>query len=258
MQFRTINKNSIYQIKGKIMNDIFLGVNIDHVATLRNARGTSYPDPLDIALAAINAGANFITVHLREDRRHIKDQDVQNVKNNIGNTKLNLEIAPTHEMLTIAKQIKPYSICIVPENRKEITTEGGLDLTNEDLRKELTTLIKEAHELGIKVSLFVEPDMEQLKYTKELQVDIVELHTGNYCNNPSAKEFKLISTAAKYLTDQKIECHAGHGLTYESAKAIAKIPHISALNIGHFLICNALFNGVEHSVKKMKAILAKH
>ncbi|WP_339047600.1 pyridoxine 5'-phosphate synthase [Candidatus Mesenet endosymbiont of Phosphuga atrata] len=238
------------------MNDVLLGVNIDHVATLRNARGTSYPNPLDIALAAVSAGADFITVHLREDRRHIKDQDVQNLKNNIG--KLNLEIAPTHEMLTIAKQIKPYSICIVPENRKEITTEGGLDLTNEDLRKELIILTKEVHKLDIKVSLFVEPDIEQLKHIKELQADIVELHTGNYCNNPSAKEFDLIINAAKHLAEHKIECHAGHGLTYESAAIIANIPHISALNIGHFLICNALFNGIEHSIKKMKVILTKN
>ncbi|WP_339046714.1 pyridoxine 5'-phosphate synthase [Candidatus Mesenet endosymbiont of Agriotes lineatus] len=237
---------------------MLLGVNIDHVATLRNARGTSYPNPLDIALAAISAGADFITVHLREDRRHIKDQDVRNLKNNIGETKLNLEIAPTHEMLTIAKQIKPYSICIVPENRKEITTERGLYLINENLRRELTILIKEAHKLDIKVSLFVEPNVEQLKYVKELQADVVELHTGNYCNNPSAKEFKLITTTAKYLVEHKIECHAGHGLTYESAAVIAKIPHISALNIGHFLICNALFNGIEHSIKKMKAILTKN
>lgn len=240
------------------MNDILLGVNIDHVATLRNARGTSYPNPLDLAQAAIRAGADFITVHLREDRRHIKDQDVQNLKNNIGETKLNLEIAPTQEMLAIAKQIKPYSVCIVPENREEITTEGGLDLTSEDLRKELTIFIKEVHKLDIKVSLFVEPNIEQLKYIKELQADIVELHTGNYCNNPSEKEFELITTAAKYLAKQKIECHAGHGLTYKSAAVIAKISHISVLNIGHFLICSALFNGIEHSIKKMKAILTKN
>ncbi len=237
------------------MNNILLGVNIDHVATLRNARGTSYPDPLEIARIAINAGADFITAHLREDRRHIKDTDVYNLKNNI-NTKLNLEIAPTQEMLEIAKSVKPYSVCLVPEKRNEITTEGGLNIADEELREKLAILIKEMHKSDIKVSLFVEPNMQQLQYIKDLQADIIELHTGNYCNTPSQEEIELITAAAKYLAERGVECHAGHGITYESAAIIAKVPHISALNIGHFLICTALFDGIEHSIKKMKTAIA--
>ncbi|MGL9718339.1 MAG: pyridoxine 5'-phosphate synthase [Wolbachia sp.] len=228
-----------------------LGVNIDHVATLRNARGTSYPDPLKAAEIAIDAGADFITVHLREDRRHIKDEDVFNLKKSI-NTELNLEIAATEEMFEIAKKVKPYSICIVPEKREELTTEGGLDIVN--TYSKLSSIIEEMHSFGIKVSLFIDPNINQLKYLEKLEIkpDTIEIHTGNYCDNPSEEKLQLIANAAEYINKLGIECHAGHGITYEHAKRIKEIPHISALNIGHSLISEAVLYGLHSAVKTMK------
>lgn len=231
-----------------------LGVNIDHIATLRNARGTSYPDLLDAAKIAIKAGADFITVHLREDRRHIKDEDVYNLKNNID-TELNLEIAATKEMLEIAKRVRPYSVCIVPEKREELTTEGGLDILN--MSGKLPSIIKEMHDSGIKVSLFIDPNINQLKCLEQLEQkpDIVEIHTGDYCDNPSEEKFQSIVKAAEYVNKIRMECHAGHGITFEHAKRIKNIPHISALNIGHYLISEALFHGLYDAVKTMKTII---
>ncbi|KLT22110.1 pyridoxal phosphate biosynthetic protein PdxJ [Wolbachia endosymbiont of Armadillidium vulgare str. wVulC] len=233
-----------------------LGVNIDHVATLRNARGTFYPDPLKAATIAIDAGADFITVHLREDRRHIRDEDVFTLKKNIS-TELNLEIAATEEMLKIAKKVKPYSICIVPEKREELTTEGGLDIFN--IYSKLSSIIGEMHSSDIKVSLFIDPNINQLKYLEKLKMkpDIIEIHTGNYCNNPSEKKLQLIINATEYINKLGIECHAGHGITYKHAKRIKEIPHISALNIGHSLISEAIFYGLHSVIKRMKMTISK-
>lgn len=232
-----------------------LGVNIDHVATLRNARGTSYPDLLKAAEIAIDAGADFITVHLREDRRHIRDEDVFNLKKSIS-TELNLEIAATEEMLKIAKKVKPYSISIVPEKREELTTEGGLDIIN--MHSKLSSIIEEMHSSSIKVSLFIDPNINQLKYLEKLEIkpDIIEIHTGDYCDNPSEKKLQLITNAAEYINKLGIECHAGHGITYKHAKKMTRIPHISALNIGHYLISEAVFYGLHSVVKTMKMIMS--
>ncbi|QKX02140.1 pyridoxine 5'-phosphate synthase [Wolbachia endosymbiont of Dirofilaria (Dirofilaria) immitis] len=232
-----------------------LGVNIDHVATLRNVRGTSYPDLLKAAEIAIDAGADFITVHLREDRRHIKDEDVFNLKKNIK-TELNLEIAATEEMLEIAKKVKPYSINIVPEKREELTTEGGLNIIN--MYNKLSSIIKEMHSTGIKVSLFINPSINQLKYLEKLEKkpDIIEIHTGDYCDNSSEEKLQLITHAAEYINKLKIECHAGHGITCTHAKRIKEIPHILALNIGHFLISEAIFYSLHSTVKTMKMIIS--
>ncbi|UIP92223.1 pyridoxine 5'-phosphate synthase [Wolbachia endosymbiont of Anopheles demeilloni] len=233
-----------------------LGVNIDHIATLRNARGASYPDPLKAAKIAIDAGADFITVHLREDRRHIRDEDVFNLKQNIS-TELNLEIAATEEMLKIAKEVKPYSICIVPEKREELTTEGGLDIVN--MHSKLSGIIEEMHSFDIKVSLFIDPNINQLKYLEKLErkPDIIEIHTGDYCDNPSEEKLKLITNSAEYINKLGIECHAGHGINYKHAKRIKEIPHISALNIGHSLISEAIFHGLHNVTKKMKMTISK-
>ncbi|OWZ25817.1 pyridoxine 5'-phosphate synthase [Wolbachia endosymbiont of Wuchereria bancrofti] len=232
-----------------------LGVNIDHIATLRNTRGTPYPDPLKAAEIAINAGADFITVHLREDRRHIRDEDVFNLKKNT-NTELNLEIAAKEEMLEIAKKVKSYSINIVPEKREELTTEGGLDIIN--MHSKLSSIIEEMHSFGIKVSLFINPNINQLKYLEksEIKPDIVEIHTGDYCNNPLEKKLKLITNTAEYINKLGIECHAGHGITYKYAQRMKKIPHISTLNIGHSLISEAIFDGLYSVVKTMKMIIS--
>jgi pyridoxine 5-phosphate synthase len=232
-----------------------LGVNIDHIATIRNARGASYPDLLKAAEIAIDAGADFITVHLREDRRHIRDEDVFILKSNI-NTMLNLEIAATGEMLEIAKKVKPYSICIVPEKRAELTTEGGLDMTN--MCNKLSNIMQEMHDLDIKISLFIDPNIDQLKYLEKLKVkpDIIEIHTGDYCNDPSEKKLQLISNAAECINKLGIECHAGHGITYKHAKKMVEIPQISALNVGHYLISEAVFYGLHCVVKTMKSIIS--
>ncbi|OCA06950.1 pyridoxine 5'-phosphate synthase [Wolbachia endosymbiont of Trichogramma pretiosum] len=233
-----------------------LGVNIDHVATLRNARGASYPDPLKAAKIAIDAGADFITVHLREDRRHIRDEDVFNLKQNIS-TELNLEIAATEEMLNIAKEVKPYSICIVPEKREELTTEGGLDIVN--MNSKLAGIIEEMNSFDIKVSLFVDPNINQLKYLEKLErnPDIIEIHTGDYCDNPSEEKLKLITNSSEYINKLGIECHVGHGINYKHAERIKKIPHISALNIGHSLISEAILHGLYSATKKMKMTISK-
>lgn len=232
-----------------------LGVNIDHIATLRNARGAFYPDPLKAAEIAIDAGADFITVHLREDRRHIRDEDVYNLRKHI-NTDLNLEIAATEEMLEIAKKVKPYSICIVPEKREELTTEGGLDIIS--IHRKLSGIIEEMHSLGIKVSLFIDPNIDQLECLGKLAAkpDIIEIHTGDYCNDPSEKKLQLISSAAEYINKLGIECHAGHGITYEYAKKMVQRPQISALNVGHYLISEAVFHGLHSAIKTMKATIS--
>ncbi|ABD44897.1 pyridoxine 5'-phosphate synthase [Ehrlichia chaffeensis str. Heartland] len=235
------------------MSDVALGVNIDHVATLRNARNVDYPDIVEVANIAVSNGADFITVHLREDRRHIKDDDVFRLKNSLK-VPLNLEIAPTDEMLSIAIKVRPKCVCLVPEKRQELTTEGGLDVKR--AFSYLISFIEKLHTYNIDVTLFIEPDVDQIDQAKKLSADNVELHTGKYCNNTTQSELSQVIKAAEYCYQRNIGCHAGHGLNYQSAAIIAKVPYISALNIGHFLICESVLHGIGTSVHKMKKAIA--
>lgn len=233
-------------------NQIRLGVNIDHVATIRNARGCLHPDPVRAAIIAQKAGADGITIHLREDRRHIRDSDLVNLKKSI-NLPINLEMAPTFEMLEIALKTMPNAACIVPEKRKEITTEGGLNLTKS--KSKLIKIINSLKEKGIRVSLFIDADLDQTKIAKEIGADIVEFHTGEFCNKTGEerdKELLKITKALQLADDLGLECHAGHGLDYDTAKIIANLPQIAELNIGHFIIGEAIFEGLEAVIKKMK------
>ena len=235
---------------------IRLGVNIDHVATIRNARGGSHPSPVSAAILAEQSGADGITIHLREDRRHIRDEDLAALKKNI-NLPINLEMAATDEMLEIALKTQPNAICIVPEKRKEITTEGGLDVIKN--AKKLTKIINEIKKTNkIRISLFVDPNIQQIQKAKDLGADIVELHSGEFCNQQGkAQEAELekIKQCAKFCEEIKLECHAGHGLNYESAKIISQIPQIIELNIGHFIIGQAIFDGLETVIQKMKSTI---
>ena len=241
------------------MKKIKLGVNIDHVATIRNARGENYPEPLRAASIAEKNGADSLTIHLREDRRHIRDSDLKKIIKKIK-IPLNLEMAPTREMLNIAIKYKPDFVWIVPEKRKEITTEGGLNLKkNNSLIKKI---IKSLKKNNIRVSLFINPDIKNVKLAKFLQADCVELHTGNFCNLLIKKKrtklsFNAIKKTAKYANELGLEVHAGHGLTFKSALIISKIKEITELNIGHFLISEALFIGLAKSVKKFKYLINK-
>ena len=244
---KTLNKNSSSKIR--------LGVNIDHIATIRNARGNSHPSVVAGAILAQKNGANGITIHLREDRRHIRDEDLQELKKTIK-LPINLEMAPTQEMLKIALKTKPNAVCIVPEKRREITTEGGLDVIKNQLQ--LTKIITELHKKKIRVSLFIDPDLKQIECAKKINADIVEFHTGEFCiktKKAQNTEFVKIKNCAQYADKLGLECHAGHGLNYETAKKIAKINEIVELNIGHFLIGEAIFYGLGEVIKKMlKAI----
>ena len=233
-------------------NKIRLGVNIDHVATIRNARGGSHPDPVDAAILAQKSGAHGITIHLREDRRHIRDEDLVRLRKEI-NLPINLEMAATEEMLKIALKTKPNAVCIVPEKRQEVTTEGGLDVIKNE--KILAEMIKKIRAKKIRVSLFVDANELQIKASKKIGADIVELHTGEFCHAKGKKraaEFKKLKTCAALCEELGLECHAGHGLNFETAKIIAKIPQIAELNIGHFLIGEAVFEGLASVIKKMK------
>ena len=234
-----------------------LGVNIDHIATLRNARGEAHPSPLKAAKLAMKYGADSITIHLREDRRHIRDEDLKKIKEKIK-IPLNLEIAPTNEMLKIALRYKPNYVCIVPEKRSEITTEGGLNLKKK--RNYLKIMIKKLKKNKIKVSLFIEPKINDIKISKDIGVDSVELHTGKFCNvfnaNKNYKnEFNKIKESALYGKKINIKIHAGHGLTYRSAKIISKIKYISEFNIGHFIVAESVFVGLKSSIKKFLTII---
>jgi pyridoxine 5-phosphate synthase len=236
-----------------------LGVNIDHVATLRNARGEDYPNPLKAALIAEKSGANYITVHLREDRRHIRDYDLKNIKNKIK-IPFNLEIAPTNEMTSIALKYKPDFVCIVPEKRKEITTEGGMNLNFK--KKYLKKVIEKLKKNKIRVSLFIDPKISAIDLAKELGANCVEIHTGKYCNlhNKKKKTFKAISEIKKCAFHANmigLEVHAGHGLNYSSTKKISHIKEISVFNIGHFLISDSIFVSLKNSIKKFKNIINK-
>lgn len=236
---------------------IRLGLNIDHVATLRNARGGTHPCPVRAAKAAEAAGADGITVHLREDRRHIKDADVYAVKEAV-NLPLNLEMAATQEMLRIALDVKPNAVCIVPERREELTTEGGLYLTGDASR--IGDLCAAAKEAGIRVSLFLDPEPKQIEQAAAIGADIVELHTGAYANATGAAreaELRRLGDASHLLRDLGIECHAGHGLDYTNAAAVcASLTALRELNIGHFLIGEALFSGLPQVIGRMRGIIA--
>jgi pyridoxine 5-phosphate synthase len=235
-----------------------LGVNIDHVATLRNARGEHHPSVLKAAMLVEQAGGDGITVHLREDRRHIKDHDVLEIKQKI-NLPLNLEMAATEEMLQIALQVKPNACCIVPERREELTTEGGLDV--EKNFSKIATMSKELKKAGILTSLFIDADIRQVTYAYEAGADIVEFHTGAYCHKTGdarkAELDKIINACTK-AKGFGVVCHAGHGLTYETVINIVKIPQIVELNIGHFLMGEALFEGLPNVIRKMKNIISEN
>ena len=234
-----------------------LGINIDHVATIRNARGGLHPDPIKAAAIAASAGADGITAHLREDRRHISDKDIKNIKKSIK-LPLNLEMAPTEEMLDIALEAIPERVCLVPEKRLELTTEGGLEIVKlEDKKKYIIqNIIKECKNYNIDVSLFIDPNIDQIMSAIDLGVNIIELHTGEYCNsNNSNKQLIRIDKSAKFATENHIEVHAGHGLNFNNVIDIAKISYIKELNIGHFIIGESIFMGLEGAVKKMRKII---
>ena len=232
-----------------------LGVNIDHVATIRNARGGGHPDPVRAAALAELAGADGITAHLREDRRHISDDDISRLSRDIA-VPLNLEMAATPEMLEIALRHKPHAACIVPEKREERTTEGGLNAVAG--RRHLASYVDALGGAGIRASLFVEPDAAQLDAALDLGAPVVELHTGAYCESAGdARQFERIVAAAAHAENIGLECHAGHGLTFDTVGPVAAIPTIVELNIGHFLIGEAIFGGLESSIRRMRALMDK-
>ena len=239
------------------MKRIRLGVNIDHVATVRNARGETYPSPLRAALLAEKNGADSVTIHLREDRRHINELDLKKIIKKLK-IPLNLEIASTKEMLKIASRSKPPFICIVPEKRKEITTEGGLNLDHN--KNFLILLIKKLKKRKSRISLFIEPSLKDIEKAKKLGAHCVEIHTGKLCNLINKKknyknELKKIQKAVQVGNKLGLEVHAGHGLTYASAKILSKVKGIQEFNIGHFLIGESIFEGMPSTIKKFKKIL---
>ncbi len=238
------------------MKPIFLGINIDHVATLRQARGTSYPDPIKAALDAEMAGADSITLHLREDRRHIQDADVDKISA-MRQTKVNLEMAATQEMVDIACRVKPEDVCLVPEKREELTTEGGLDVVSQQTW--LTKVCKALAENNSRVSLFIDADKEQIDAAKAVGAPVIELHTGTYAEltNPEAvtAELQRIREAAEYAVSIGLVVNAGHGLHYHNVQAIAAIPQLEELNIGHAIIAQAIFSGLPAAVSEMKRLM---
>jgi pyridoxine 5-phosphate synthase len=233
-----------------------LGVNIDHVATIRNARGGRHPDPVRAARVAADAGADGITAHLREDRRHISDDDIRRLSEEID-LPLNREMAATEEMLQIALKHRPHACCLVPEKREEVTTEGGLDVAvgHRHLRPYIASLTQ----AGARVSLFIDPDPVQLSVAQALGAPVVELHTGSYAEaaQGAAREMELrrLIEAAALAERLGLECHAGHGLTFENVGAVASIPQVAELNIGHFLVGEAIFGGLDSSIKRMRALM---
>ena len=238
---------------------IRLGINIDHIATLRNARGGRYPDPLRAAKLAVEAGADNITAHLREDRRHIKDKDIARLTA-AAFAPLNLEIAVTPEMLAIALEVRPHACCLVPERRLEITTEGGLDVASQV--KTITPFIAELRQVGIQVALFIDPEPEQIEASRKVAADAIELHTGTYCgaaaegDRPACRrELTRLVEGAELGAEAGLEVHAGHGLNYDNVAAVAAIPEIVELNIGHYLVGEAIFVGLGESVARMRAIM---
>lgn len=231
-----------------------LGVNVDHVATVRNARGGVHPDPVRAALVAEAAGADGITAHLREDRRHIRDADMFAIKSAMT-VPLNFEMAATDEMVDIALEVGPNAACIVPERREEVTTEGGLAVAGREAR--LAPLFTRIRDAGIRLSLFVEPGEREIRAAADMGADIVELHTGRYCHDAATRSAELarIADAAELATSLGLECHAGHGLDFETVGPIAAIPQMCELNIGHFLMGEAMFGGMEAAIGEMRRLM---
>ena len=241
------------------MSFIRLGVNVDHVATVRNARGGALPDPVRAALLAVEAGADGITAHLREDRRHIQDEDMRRLKETIAKP-LNFEMAATEAMLDIALRIRPHAACLVPEKRTERTTEGGLDVVGQF--PALKPFVAELGRAQIRVSMFIEPAPEPLKASADLGAPVVELHTGSWCDamargdrERADYEFGRLRVAAAQTAALRLECHAGHGLDYAAARAISALPEVVELNIGHFLVGEAIFVGLAATVRAMRAAM---
>lgn len=230
---------------------IRLGVNIDHVATLRNARGGAHPDPVEAARVAVAAGADGITAHLREDRRHIRDNDIARLRAEIA-APLNLEMAATDEMVAIAVALRPHACCLVPERRAEVTTEGGLDAAGQ--LAALAPRVAALNAAGIRVSLFIDPDPRQLEAAVALGAKVVELHTGAYAEGRGG-ELDRLRAAASRTGVLGLECHAGHGLNFDNVGPVAALPEIRELNIGHFLIGQAVFDGLDAVVRRMKALI---
>jgi pyridoxine 5-phosphate synthase len=237
------------------VNHLRLGVNIDHVATVRNARGSGYPDPVRAALLAADAGASGITAHLREDRRHITDDDIARLSAELP-IPLNLEMAATEEMLDIALRHRPHAACIVPEKREERTTEGGLDAAGQ--HNHLAPMVRALGDANVRVSLFIEPDPAQIDAAIRLGAPVVELHTGRYAElsgEAQAEELRRLADAAALAAKNGIEPHAGHGLTFDNVTPIAAIPQLAELNIGHFLIGEAIFDGLGPVVRRMRELM---
>lgn len=239
-------------------NELLLGVNIDHVATLRQSRGTRYPEPVQAALVAEHAGADAITLHLREDRRHIQDRDVE-ILHQVLQTRMNLEMATTPEMAAIARRFRPHDCCLVPEKREELTTEGGLDVAgNLDYMKDYCSELADA---GIRVSLFIDADPKQLDAAREAGAPVVEIHTGHYAdahNDRSRRnELERIVKAVDHGRQLGLQVNAGHGLDYHNVKSIVGVAGITELNIGHSIICRAVFTGLDQAVREMKLLLRR-
>ncbi|WP_159565158.1 pyridoxine 5'-phosphate synthase [Budvicia diplopodorum] len=238
------------------MSDLLLGVNIDHIATLRNARGTQYPDPVQAAFIAEQAGADGITIHLREDRRHITDRDVKLLSQTIQ-TRMNLEMAVTDEMVDIACEVKPAFCCLVPEKRQEVTTEGGLDVAGQ--LDKMAQSVRRLVEAGISVSLFIDADIRQIDAAVAVGATYIEIHTGRYADAENEieqqAELKRIAHAATYATAKGLHVNAGHGLTYHNVQAIAALPEIYELNIGHAIVGRAVMSGLSAAVSEMKTLM---
>ena len=234
---------------------VLLGVNIDHVATLRQARGTRYPAPLEAALAAEDAGADYITLHLREDRRHIQDADVTALRKALR-TRMNLEAAVTAEMVAFARRVRPHDVCLVPERRAELTTEGGLDVAGKFKRVERAC--RELGDAGIRVSLFIDPDKKQIDAAAKAGAPVIELHTGAYAELDGSRRGKALArvrVAAQYAAGKGLHVNAGHGLNYDNVRPIAGIPQIRELNIGHSIVARSVFVGIAQAVREMKALM---
>jgi pyridoxine 5-phosphate synthase len=234
-----------------------LGVNVDHVATVRQARRVEVPDPVEAALLAEQAGADGITVHLREDRRHIQERDVEFMRRRLR-TKLNLEMAATPAMVAFAEKLRPHDACLVPEKREELTTEGGLDVMAN--QQKIREAVKRLQDRGIQVSLFIDPERTQIEASKDAGAHAVEIHTGTYCNAAATereREHHAVATAAALAQSLGLEVHGGHGLNYDNVLPIASIPEIVELNIGHSIIARAVIVGIEQAVREMKQLLAK-
>lgn len=236
---------------------IYLGVNIDHIATIRQARGTPYPDPLDAVPVCMAGGADSITAHLREDRRHIQDHDMERLAA-IDGLHLNMEMGVTDEMVAICERLRPTACCLVPEKREELTTEGGLDVVAH--RSRLATAVSRLSAAGIRVSMFVDPVPDQIRASREIGAAVVELHTGHYANYSGAtkdRELAALTDGAKLASDIGLIVHAGHGLTLDNTPAICAIPEVEELNIGHAIIADSVFKGLKQVVADFKAVMVR-